>query len=139
MKLQFRLMSLALVVFASNVQAVTVFGKTFDKQTFTNSRLGQLASKNPKTSASVVAATAVTVYLFKSGKLDSAIAKTKQAAKNAGSWINGHRKTTAALVVAALGSGYAYKNPNSVKALVHGSRLAFNNAAKNVKSFCNKF
>lgn len=127
MKLQFKLMSLALIVFASNVQAVIsmtdVMKKAADLRDevflplamnrFT-ARPARFAYENPKTSAVRVAvpvASLVALYkLNKAGKLESIKANAKQAVRNVGSWINDHRKTTAAVVSLALMTAYGYRD-----------------------------
>ncbi len=118
MKLQFKLMSLALIVFASNVQAaeykfagVAALAKA------------SLTRNNAKTAAKVLVPVAAVTGLYKlnkAGKLESVKAnakkaasnvasfvgaKAKQAGNNVASWIKNHKKTTVGLVAGAVATG----------------------------------
>jgi len=126
MKSQFKLMTLALVVFASNVQAVKYDwrGAKANVKKLVNYSASKVKASftkaNGKKAAMVIVPVAAVTALYKlnkAGKLESVKAKAKKAASNVtsfvgakakqagnnvASWINNHKKTTAGLVTGAV-------------------------------------
>ena len=111
MKSQFKLMTLALVVFASNVQAVKYDwrGAKANVKKLVNYSASKVKASftkaNGKKAAMVIVPVAAVTALYKlnkAGKLESVKAKLSNAKNNVVSWVKNHKKATAGLVTGAV-------------------------------------